>query len=305
MVKALADVLVFARRLHRDWSRTESRFDSWGWADETLDDRFWEEPEIAEGDSVESIRLARRAAIQEMPRERRMYAQEYEKLYWSVRDWRNAIDHAVEVLPRVEKYADDPKDPPIKRWTTCVRRELRVLAGFIHRDTRGDLPLLGEGVPSEFAECIEEIRNRLEELKAIESTDLLEAEASPPVADSVEDLNGSARADTSDSKPSKDGLDSEKAAAETSQPTASSPSENDKPLGRKPRRSPQNETKPVFPIEAAKIFGMERRTFLAAIDRGSYAARWISDKKLCLDLDEVDRANPEAAKRLDPTSPVD
>ncbi|MCH7991145.1 MAG: hypothetical protein IIC35_01840 [Gemmatimonadetes bacterium] len=50
-----------------------------------------------------------------------------------------------------------------------------------------------------------------------------------------------------------------------------------------------------------QIFDMEKRTCLDAIDSGAYAAEWVSERKLRLDIDEVDRVDPDAAKRLDPT----
>ena len=84
-------------------------------------------------------------------------------------------------------------------------------------------------------------------------------------------------------------------------PSDEGASSNQPPAGRNPKREPKSPTIPIYPSRAAEIFDMEKRTFLDAIDSGAYAAEWVSERKLRLDIDEVDRVDPDAAKRLDPT----
>lgn len=70
--------------------------------------------------------------------------------------------------------------------------------------------------------------------------------------------------------------------------------------GRSPKHKPKSPTIPIYPVHAAKLFDMSKRSFLDAIDSGAFAAEWVGERKLRLDIDEVDQVDPEAAKRLDP-----
>lgn len=83
----------------------------------------------------------------------------YDDLVFAVCRWRESLDAVRELLPSIERWVDDKREPPAKRWTAQVRRLLGKFGGHFNRYTIGEVPDTLDTV--DFDECATKIYKRL------------------------------------------------------------------------------------------------------------------------------------------------